>query len=49
MEDWGDRYIGRNIERFCSRLRFIQHGFIQFYIAYIVVALIVLLLYQLVR
>jgi len=49
MDDWGDRYVGSSVEGLCKRLRFIQHGFIQFYIAYIVIAVIVLLLYQLVR
>lgn len=46
IELFGERFIGRPLAWCAARLRFIQHGNIQLYIAYIVLAVIVLLLVQ---
>lgn len=46
VEQFGERYIAPPLTWCSSKLRWIQHGNIQLYIAYIVLAVIVLLLYQ---
>lgn len=46
VELFGERFVGKPLTWCSARLRFIQHGNIQLYIAYIVLAVIILLLFQ---